>query len=317
MPAQMADLESVTLSPDGKIAWGGGADLRAWNTTTGEEIAAWRHHELDVTVLVVSPCGRYLLVGGNYTVFGAGGRQEARIYEAQTGRELLRLKGIRGRPNAAAFTLNGEMALTGDSSGSIRLYETAAGRQLRQYSNTLSPSTVRRLAFCDQGRQFVSLKTGNVIDEILLWETRSATALKELTVHMRDCTRYGQIQDIAVSPDGRMLLAANNDPLNHAWTLHLWNILTGEETHTLAGHEARIRQVSYAENGRWALSGSDDKTVRLWDAAGRELCRFVGHTRPVSCVAFASGSALALSGSADGTVRLWTIPYELQRAIQG
>src|SRR5205823_798137 len=52
-------------------------------------------------------------------------------------------------------------------------------------------------------------------------------------------------------------------------------------------------------------SGSEDKTVRLWEVeTGKELKRFEGHTGPVSAVVFTPNGKV-LSGGHDKTLRLW------------
>jgi WD40 repeat protein len=55
-------------------------------------------------------------------------------------------------------------------------------------------------------------------------------------------------------------------------------------------------------------SGSDDKTVKLCDAAtGKETRKLEGHENPVTAVAFSpSGKTVALK-SADNTVKLWDV----------
>jgi WD40 repeat protein len=54
------------------------------------------------------------------------------------------------------------------------------------------------------------------------------------------------------------------------------------------------------------LSGSFDKTIKLWDAATGTLIRtFEGHSSEVSSVAFSADGARVLSGSNDGTIKLW------------
>src|SRR5439155_1402292 len=59
---------------------------------------------------------------------------------------------------------------------------------------------------------------------------------------------------------------------------------------------------------RAVLTGSFDKTARLWDAAtGREIRRFEGHSSAVGCVAFSPDGRGVLTGSYDGTVRLWDV----------
>jgi uncharacterized caspase-like protein len=54
------------------------------------------------------------------------------------------------------------------------------------------------------------------------------------------------------------------------------------------------------------LSGSEDNTVKLWDAAtGREIRTFSGHSDSVTSVGFSPDGRQVLSGSEDNTVKLW------------
>ena len=66
--------------------------------------------------------------------------------------------------------------------------------------------------------------------------------------------------------------------------------------------------VAWSADQRRALSGSDDKTVRLWDVeTGRCLRVLEGHTDWCRSVAWSADRRRALSGSADQTVRLWDV----------
>ena len=56
------------------------------------------------------------------------------------------------------------------------------------------------------------------------------------------------------------------------------------------------------------LTGSYDRTARLWDTAtGAEIRRFKGHESEISSVAFAPDGATLIIGSHDGTARLWNV----------
>jgi WD40 repeat protein len=66
--------------------------------------------------------------------------------------------------------------------------------------------------------------------------------------------------------------------------------------------------VAFSPDGKLALSGSWDKTLKLWDvSSGREIRSLTGHSEPVTAVAFSPDGKLALSGSSDDTLKLWDI----------
>ncbi len=55
------------------------------------------------------------------------------------------------------------------------------------------------------------------------------------------------------------------------------------------------------------LTGSTDKTARLWDVkTGQPLMVLEGHTKPVIKVVFSPDGATLFTGSEDGTVRRWS-----------
>jgi WD40 repeat protein len=75
----------------------------------------------------------------------------------------------------------------------------------------------------------------------------------------------------------------------------------------LRGHTDCVRSVSFSLDGTRIVSGSEDKTVRLWDAGtGQPVSGPLrGHTNIVTSVSFSPDSTRIVSGSNDKTVRLW------------
>lgn len=75
---------------------------------------------------------------------------------------------------------------------------------------------------------------------------------------------------------------------------------------TLSGHQGPVWSVAYAPDGSILATGSDDATLRLWDAAtGAQKAELAGHRSAIFVVAFAHSGKFLISGGSDGTLRLW------------
>jgi hypothetical protein len=74
---------------------------------------------------------------------------------------------------------------------------------------------------------------------------------------------------------------------------------------TLEGHTGEIRALAISADGRQALSGSVDNTMRLWNLESGKDQVFRGHLKQVWGVAFVPGGRYVLSASWDGTVKMW------------
>jgi len=124
------------------------------------------------------------------------------------------------------------------------------------------------------------------------------------------------IASSAENPD--MLLSGSRDK-----TLLVWNLTREGELNygfprrSLTGHGHFVQDIVISSDGQFALSGSWDGTLRLWDLNfGTTTRRFVGHSKDVLSVAFSSDNRQIVSGSRDKTIKLWNTLGECKYTIE-
>ena len=118
----------------------------------------------------------------------------------------------------------------------------------------------------------------------------------------------GWVTQIATTPQyPNMIVSASRDK-----SLIVWELTGnsdgsyGSPKKRLHGHNHFVSDVVLSTDGMFALSGSWDKTLRLWDLdTGETTRRFAGHTKDVMSVAFSADNRQIISGSRDKTIKLW------------
>jgi WD40 repeat protein len=335
-----AVLDHVAFSATGRHALAtarsrGGNDweLGMWEVATGREVLA-RPIKGNLPTFAVLPGGKQLLTSGT-------DREGVRLVDLPTGRvlrtsdeapgliyriavaadgkkallllqnsllmlwdrdrdevDLLARPKLVGQGVGVAFLPDGKQAV--ECAEEVTLWDVTTGQQVRRFRGF--PVLSCAPAVSADGKLVLAGGRGG---KLWLWE--SATG----KVVWRKKALEGYVRSVAFSPDGTQALVGGDDgvdpprrPVNgYKAALSLWGVKSGQLVQALSGHQDLVFSVAFSADGKQALSGSDDGTVKLWDLAnGNALWTVAGPAHDEWHSAFAPGR---LAFSADGRLALW------------
>jgi Tol biopolymer transport system component len=191
-----------------------------------------------------------------------------------------------------SFSPDGRFVATGAGDGSVRLWDMAAGKEVREYRG--HTGFQRSVVFSPDGKLLASGGDG----EIILWDVARGEEVRRLSGHVNGVRR------MAFSPDGKILASGGFD--EH---FRLWDVATGKVLREARAHPRVVYGIAFSPDGKLLATGGDhDGTIRLWDAATlREVRQWTAHEHCVYAVGFSPDGRFLASGGGDGAARIWEV----------
>jgi WD40 repeat protein len=165
------------------------------------------------------------------------------------------------------------------------------------------------------GHELGRLKLYNVETGKLIWTYRRHGIIShDLEKNIRPTIEDEEVNSVYISRDNRFILSGGADK-----TLKLWEIgnddsppaytsLEKDYLRNFQGHQEGVLSVCLTLNNEFALSGSADKTLKLWRVSTGECLKTLeGHQDAVNAVCLSSDGKFALSGSTDMTIKYWDL----------
>ncbi|KAJ0421236.1 hypothetical protein BJY00DRAFT_110197 [Aspergillus carlsbadensis] len=305
---QLSHIESFAFSPDSKLlASVSSPTITFWDAATGERLQDIKTIPPINTRVAFSPDSQRLVFCSH---------RGLHLLKVSTGEGDLLGEGYESNVEDLVFLPDGERVLIlqkyADLPSSVSLLDTTTGKQGRLRCGQGEPHQV---ALSPTG---TTVAWGGLDGTISLQDTLTNTISHELA---NPCL---PVEEMAFSPDGKLLGSIDNDD-----NFHIWNIMTGERL--FAYSDRNISIIALSPNGRLIgkVSKFNHLAVDLWDTKIRPVDpeedtsdmnltadkhgpdyvvkhqQKQGHTRSVKTIIFSPDGKTVASAASDNCVCIW------------
>jgi len=337
-------VQSIAIGPDGKLAASVSEDgtVRVWDLTNGQSNSVFKglYHQLNA-VSITPDCQRLIFGVGDWTIMlldlndgrekklleghsgvvralaiTADGRtlvsgaedQTLRIWQIDTGECLGVLKGHTGSVDTVALTTDGRQVVSGSRDRTLRVWDLSTGETLRVLEG--HSGFVRSVAIAATTGRTIS---GSTDRSIRYWDIETAPLRQSRPAHIE------AVSLLAISADGGVVISGAQSS-----DLFLWRTDSNTVTERpdkrnrcpavpnriglLKGHTNWVRVLRITADGKKAVTGSSDRTLRVWNLEENSPAQLLkGHIREVLDLAISADGTRALSLSRDRTLRVWDL----------
>jgi WD40 repeat protein len=244
--------------------------------------------------------------GGN-TLASGSLDSTIKLWDVKTRKDIATLEGHAEGVDTVAWSPDGKrLASVGD--GEVKLWDVGTCKNVATFRK--KHEWVNSVAWSPDG---TSLALGNAEGAV-----RLRTVANGKTVGCLDAEGGLNVFSVTYRGDGKLLASADG------CTIELWDVVSRRSINTLKGHSCdvityahgdyagqyipAIKSLAFRPDGKVLASGSQDKTIRLWDVAtAKSIATLKAHSGSVESVTFSPDGKTLASASDDKTIRLWDV----------
>ena len=192
---------------------------------------------------------------GEWLAFGASKLGQLLVWEWQSESYILKQQGHFDSMNSLVYSPDGQRIITTADDGKIKVWDVESGFCIVTFTEHTSGVTA-----CEFAKKGNVLFTSSLDGSIRAWDLIRYRNFRTFTAPTRL-----SFSCMAVDPSGEVVAAGSLD----SFDIHIWSVQTGQLLDQLSGHEGPVSALAFAPNGSTLVSGSWDRTARIWSIFSR------------------------------------------------
>ena len=236
-------------------------------------------------------------VGSDGLILAGFRRGQLALLNLSNGKTIQKFKGHTGTIRAIAIHPDGQIAASGADDKIVRLWKIKNGAAigvLRGHTDK-----ILSLTFSADGKHLLS---GGADKTVRVWEVSNKISTRVYEGHR------GGVGAIITLPGKPIVFSASNSAKDRS-TIKIWNYDNGVPLGSLRGHRAPIYSLVISPDGTKLISGSKDKTIRIWDIKQKKSIKTFGiidgHRGAIRVLVMSKDGRSIVSGADDRTIIVW------------
>jgi periodic tryptophan protein 2 len=231
---------------------------------------------------------------GEWLAFGASKLGQLLVWEWQSESYILKQQGHFDSMNSLVYSPDGRRIVTTADDGKIKVWDIESGFCIVTFTEHTSGVTG-----CEFAKKGNVLFTSSLDGSIRAWDLIRFRNFRTFTAPTRL-----SFSCMAVDPSGEVVAAGSLD----SFDIHIWSVQTGQLLDQLSGHEGPVSSLAFTPNGDSLISGSWDRTARIWSVFSRtQTSEPLQLQADVLDIAVRPDSLQLAVSTLDGQLTFWSI----------
>ncbi|KAL2118407.1 hypothetical protein VTJ04DRAFT_8067 [Mycothermus thermophilus] len=231
---------------------------------------------------------------GEWLAFGASKLGQLLVWEWQSESYILKQQGHFDAMNALTYSPDGQRIVTAADDGKVKVWDIESGFCIVTFTEHTSGVTA-----CEFAKKGNVLFTASLDGSVRAWDLIRYRNFRTFTAPERL-----SFSCMAVDPSGEVVAAGSID----SFDIHIWSVQTGQLLDRLSGHEGPVSSLAFAPDGGLLVSGSWDRTARIWSIFSRtQTSEPLQLQSDVLDIAFRPDSKQIAISTLDGQLTFWSV----------